>query len=500
MTLDASEKRKAFLCVLLIVLTYALYLLLVISCWDVWILIWQGGMLPLHAYFFVIEMGLMLWLLSVLKIENRGLGLALTHAVFISALAMNAYLVGVDELWLLVLLVDFPASLVLPCVSLIYRAFFWDASLPVDLIDKTVIDAYRLNQTLLFWLSSTVFGSAQYYMIGWAIGRFWKGKKSPDSAEHPELARRMKQLALGLACVIMMAVVIFLVANELTGVNGLIRASQDEDEFVRASAIDGLIGALAAENFLVRHRVAWALGEIGPAAVPALVGALEDENANVRMGAAEVLGKTGPVTDDVIPALITALGDDNRYVRRRATWALGYIGPAAKDTVPALITALGNENRRDREKAAAALGNMGPAAKDAVPALKKLLEDEDEYVFVCISVACALGRIDSAAKDAISFLITALGDEDESVRMGAAAALGDIGPVTDDVIPALITALGDEDWGVRYFAAAALGKIGPAAEDAIPALQGLSEESDPVRQAAKDAIAEIHEAQNRNDK
>jgi len=122
---------------------------------------------------------------------------------------------------------------------------------------------------------------------------------------------------------------------------------------------------------------------------------------------------------------------------------------------------------------------------------------------VCTIVVAACILLPANGATDVDRLIKALGDEHGLARYSAADALGKIGPVTDDVIPALIEALGDEHGLGRLHAARALSKTGPAAEDAIPALQGLSAneaENPDVREAARHAIAEIHEVTDRNDK
>jgi HEAT repeat protein len=58
---------------------------------------------------------------------------------------------------------------------------------------------------------------------------------------------------------------------------------------------------------LIRSRLAWGLGELGPSAVPALLAALDDADHRVRAAAATSLGKVGDAS--VIPQLTAVLQD-----------------------------------------------------------------------------------------------------------------------------------------------------------------------------------------------
>ena len=105
----------------------------------------------------------------------------------------------------------------------------------------------------------------------------------------------------------------------------------------------------------------------------------------------------------------------------------------------------------------------------------------------------ALGAVGTPA---VPLLIQALGDWDEDVCRAAAEALGAIGD--PQAVPPLIKALGDwGDWwseNVRRAAAEALGNLGDP--QAIPALKKrLYDESEAVRNAARDAIRRIQAKQ-----
>ncbi|NER30843.1 MAG: TIR domain-containing protein, partial [Symploca sp. SIO1C4] len=274
-------------------------------------------------------------------------------------------------------------------------------------------------------------------------------------------------------------------------ITALISALEDQDSDVRQraayalgaigteAAITALISALEDQDSDVRQRAAYALGNIGTeAAIPALISALEDEDSDVRWRAAEALGKIG--SEAAIPALIRTLEAQDSLVRWRAAEALGKIGTEA--AITALIRVLEDENYSMGESAASALGKIGTEA--AITALIRAIEAQDSLVRV--SAASALGKIGSEA--AIPALISAVEDQESSVRGSAASALGKIG--TEAAIPALIRAIEAQDSLVRGSAASALGKIG--SEAAIPALiRAIEDQESSVRSRAASALGKI---------
>ena len=68
---------------------------------------------------------------------------------------------------------------------------------------------------------------------------------------------------------------------------------------------------------------------------PALLSALRDEDYFVRQKIVWLLGNIGASAQETVPELIRLL--DDRYVCAEACWALGRMGPAGKEAVPALM-------------------------------------------------------------------------------------------------------------------------------------------------------------------
>jgi HEAT repeat protein len=91
-------------------------------------------------------------------------------------------------------------------------------------------------------------------------------------------------------------------------------------------------------------------------------------------------------------------------------------------------------------------------------------------------------------------LIADLTAEDPQARVDAVMAIGDSdGEEAMEAIPALIKALSGDHVHLRFASAWALGEIGAATQDVIAALEkgAKSDEVDQVKQACKDALAEL---------
>ncbi|NER25334.1 MAG: NACHT domain-containing protein [Symploca sp. SIO1C2] len=352
--------------------------------------------------------------------------------------------------------------------------------------------------------------------VDWRLGARLAG------AVKPKFQEQTVGLVTGLEIPQLLKIRLLGITKSESAVPLLIKALQDQEDYVRRNAayalgkirteatILALIQSLQDQDYDVRRNAAQALGRVGTeAAIPALIQSLQDEHYDVRRNAAQALGRVG--TEAAIPALIQSLQDENGFVRRNAAQALGRVGTEA--AIPALIQSLQDEDDFVRRNAAQALGRVG--TEEAIPALIQSLQDEHYYVrsyaaqalerigteaaiitliqflqdepyHIRGNAAEALGKFRTEA--AIPVLIQSLQNEDSFVSRNAAVALGEIG--TEAAIPALIQSLQNEDSFVSRNAAVALGKIGT--EAAILALiQSLQDEDDFVRSSAAFALGKI---------
>ncbi len=111
-----------------------------------------------------------------------------------------------------------------------------------------------------------------------------------------------------------------------------------------------LLELLADPEPLVRHRAAWALGEVrDPLAINRLqkVALQDNEVIEVRRQAIRALGETG--NKSAIPALLVLLDSDVWQLRSQSSDALGDIG--STDVLPALRRARDDSHPSVRENA-----------------------------------------------------------------------------------------------------------------------------------------------------
>ena len=188
------------------------------------------------------------------------------------------------------------------------------------------------------------------------------------------------------------------------------KAFQDADEATVRSALDAMAG-------------------IGAPAVPRLIDALKFEHVRARV--AYILGQIGPAAAPATDALAKLIDDKNPRVSEEAVLALAKIGPGAKAAVPALIKAFqGGEGPNDHG-IAFALGKIGPDAAAAEAALTAALGSSDGSLAVVS--AWALGQIHPASAElaakTVPVLTAGLTAAMPQTRQAAAEALGSLGPL-----------------------------------------------------------------------
>jgi hypothetical protein len=177
-----------------------------------------------------------------------------------------------------------------------------------------------------------------------------------------------------------------------------------------------LIGALSADEPLVRRQAVDALGRIGDRrAVEPLIGTLKDQDSLIRGQAVQALGR---IKDpQAVTPLVAILNSKEQpsHVRMSAAEALGAIGdPKA---VEPLIPALLEEHWGVRSRAAQALGRL----KDprAVSPLIDALQDKE----AAVRANAAESLAELGDRRAVKPLTAALQDPDRDVRKKADLAL-----------------------------------------------------------------------------
>ena len=232
----------------------------------------------------------------------------------------------------------------------------------------------------------------------------------------------------------------------------------------RRRVIDGLLRALQDENEAVRARALEALaGMRDERAIPGLLQALSDAREGIRASALEALAQFS--TPEAIGGLMIGLKDASPAVRALAARHVSrLIGarPLQNDPqdVEILTGLLLLQDAEPDVRAEAVAGLSRLRRPEAVPSLLPMLQDVDTQVRV--ETAVALGLL--ADPRAIDALTAALTDAEPAVREEAARALGLIARGQPRGVPP----------------AAAVEETAPAAAAPAPAADAASEATAPV--------------------
>jgi len=131
--------------------------------------------------------------------------------------------------------------------------------------------------------------------------------------------------------------------------------------------------------------------------------------------------------------------------------------------------------------------NLNIFPQDTIQSLIQKFTDKDQFIN-----GEAINELVKIGEPAVEYLIKSLQDEDENVRWCSSIALEKISPLGKQSIPFLIKALQDKNSNVRWCSALALGNYHTDATSSMPELQKLLFDEDyDVRWAAFIAISKI---------
>jgi len=258
-------------------------------------------------------------------------------------------------------------------------------------------------------------------------------------------------------------------------------------------AVDIQLRRIKDADAKVRTLAVRALGNLHDgSSATALLSAISDPAPGVRAAAVDAMSLlqvsdvlSSPQIAQAMAKTLSALKDSDASVRAEAAQTLGFL--QVDQAAGQLIAALSDKDAAVRAAAADALGCLH--APQATEPLLASLKDKDAAVRA--AAAQSLGYLN--ATKALKSLHLLLTDDDGSVRFSAAHALGKIKDPRS--VEPLIKAIKDTDEAVVISATYALGNIGDMR--AVPAIEELSRttSSDDVRQAAKDSLALIQNAE-----
>lgn len=249
----------------------------------------------------------------------------------------------------------------------------------------------------------------------------------------PKLQDHIKMLREGNVDERQRAAIALGAARSKDAVEPLIKALEDDDDFVRnfavkslaniadSRALSPLIEALNDTSVLVRRSAVTALGNLGsPEAFDPLIKAFNDGHFMVRRSAAAALGSLGDPR--AIDSLIEALGDKDTYIKDAAVSGLTRIGKAA---IPRLVSTLGN-------------WFTAPAAAEVLENLDWAPSSDQEKIRFQVATRNTQALLENW-ETAKKILINDAGSEDSAVAHNAVLALIGIGKV--EVIEDLIAIL-----------------------------------------------------------
>jgi HEAT repeat protein len=201
------------------------------------------------------------------------------------------------------------------------------------------------------------------------------------------------------------------------GLQALVDAMSDDDETVRAAAIDALTQQEAVDalmqglgNEVPESGATWAQAE-------AFVESLAAGTPELRMASANVLGLLG-VEDSAKPLAQRLEEEGHVGVRSRLARALGRVEQPAATGI--LVDCLHGEPLKVRREAAESLGRL--ATEEALAGLLSVVEDDSEAMRR--TAVSSLGQFGTA--EPVDALVERLGDQSDLVRRAAVFSLIEI--------------------------------------------------------------------------
>jgi deoxyhypusine monooxygenase len=250
-------------------------------------------------------------------------------------------------------------------------------------------------------------------------------------------------------------------------------------------AIDALARAFSDSSALLRHEVAYCLGQMGdPYAFPILANILKNtsEHPMVRHEAAEAIGAIGhqeaiKLLKEFSADMIREVAETCQLAVKRIEWYSIHHDMVTQD------------NGENFPRAYLSIDPAPPLSPAPLNELKEHFLDPQGHIFDRYRALFALR--DLGTEEAVKVLIEAFGDSSALLRHEVAFVLGQLQHPT--AVPALIRVLEDssESAMVRHEAAEALGAI--ASQDALPLLNYYIKDPEPIVCESCLVALDVHE-------
>jgi HEAT repeat protein len=294
---------------------------------------------------------------------------------------------------------------------------------------------------------------------------------------------------------------------------GLTKALRERDPRVRIGAavviakmgregretLNELSSLLGDPREEVRRQAVRSIAAILPSdwrSFPALLEALRGDDVETTRLAGQAIEKLGIAEGDELAALVKALTDPRWHVRLTAARLV-----AKRDKQPRAILLLLEGLRHPdsatrmlarpllEEVGAPAVVRHGPEPEATLRHLLEALQKPEKEVR--LTSLAILEQLGPAAHPATPAVLRLFGDVEEQVQTGAIRAIGRVGGKSPEAVGALVKLLDSQSEVVQLKVIAALGSMGGGAKPAVRRLLEFLGGTDPLREAAIDALAKI---------
>lgn len=207
-----------------------------------------------------------------------------------------------------------------------------------------------------------------------------------------------------------------------------------QDPVVQSNAV----AALNSTSQPRRHSFMTYANEIWPGRTDLFLGGLRDENESVRAAAAQALGREGSSASNATSLLLPMLADQSFIVRPKVAFALGLIAPDFAETaVASMIDQRRTNFSWTGDSAYVLYQTVGRRAKAAMPDLESDLAEPTMRVFHG-DAAAALWRITGqTSPQIIDGLNTGLRIGVQRTQIRCLRGIKEIGPAASATIPEL---------------------------------------------------------------
>ncbi len=236
-------------------------------------------------------------------------------------------------------------------------------------------------------------------------------------------------------------------------------------------ALNTLGECVGQDDTALRKIAIEAIGTVGrftSLVVSQLTKAAHDEDDEIRAGAIETLSQVGELSPEFAEFLVNYLdaGVGINYqpgpVRCAAAKALSSADPMTPNLIDTLIRTLDDADTDVRKAAVQTLGHLASSSKSVMETLLRILEVSEWWVRC--EIVRMLGVASRSSNQALNGVLSAANDKVSNVRRSAIEVLRDLEIREEAAVNVLFTAVSDENFWVSLTAIIALSSMGLISE------------------------------------